>query len=465
MKKKVYYLLSLLIGIVFLLTSCERLDTPYNTVPQLSEVTIMPDSKMDLRYTLSHDGKNASSGYFEVSEYADMSASRQYYASRTGGYWKVDVDLLPSTTYYIRLVLSDYNSSVEGPVRKYTTPDITKSVSVSSVTTNSAYVSYPWTRTDCDVIFQYATNADMTGAKTLTSKRSLYSYYYATLSGLSEYKTYYVRARVQLPNGNYYYSPVAQFTTSKYVTIYTSGSSLSDYARFWIVSANSSSTGTGKTWTGYVSEPSDIYIFKPAKSASNYKAIPISYDEYDYFEYGSGKIDPSNSESVSCTMKKWQSYLVTPNISIKSTNGATSTKYISRVEIANVGSAEAISTNAYFDITTGILTPVKSNAAKWMKGTSISLSDTKTNAVNFRSLIPTKFNAGEVMVNIVLNNSNNMTTEVYPATLPASNWEQGKQYTYNITVNYTRTDVEVVVGDVTVTPWNNGGDSNIDIYD
>ena len=36
---------------------------------------------------------------------------------------------------------------------------------------------------------------------------------------------------------------------------------------------------------------------------------------------------------------------------------------------------------------------------------------------------------------------------------------------YNITVNYTRTDVEVVVGDVTVTPWNNGGDSNIDIYD
>lgn len=467
MKKKAYYLLSLITGMVFLLASCEELDTPYNTVPRLSEVSISPNSKMELNYTLSHEGKNANSGYYEISQYADMHDALRQDASNYTGYWRAEVDLLPSTTYYIRLVLTKNKSSVSGPVTEYTTGGINNNVTVSSVTTNSAYFSFYWNRTDCKVIFQYSTSEDMSYAETLTALHNYsYSAYYNTVKGLTEYQTYYVRACIYLPNGTTYYSPVTQFKTSKTVTISTTGSNLSGNARFWIVGENSTTGGTGVTWKGNVSEPSDIYIFKPVKNASNYKEIPITYNEFERFEYGSGKIDPTSSENVYCSMKSWLAYNVTLNISIKSTNGATSSKYISYVEIANNDKADAISTNAKFDLTTGILTPVKNNAAKWSQSTKIPLSYPKSYDVTFLSLIPTKFNEGEVKVNIVLNNSTNMTTEVYPATLKADSWEQGKKYSYPITVNYTLNDVEITVGDVTVTPWkNDGNDTNIDIYD
>jgi hypothetical protein len=58
-----------------------------------------------------------------------------------------------------------------------------------------------------------------------------------------------------------------------------------------------------------------------------------------------------------------------------------------------------------------------------------------------------------------------MNTEVIPVTLPSTSWEYGKQYNYNITVKYTRTDVTISVSDVYVQPWSNGGNNDIDIYD
>ncbi len=465
MKKKAYYLFALLAGMVFLLASCEELDTPYNTVPRLDKVTVTP-SKTELKYTLYHENKNANSGYYEISQYADMRDAERVNSSHYNGYWSAEVDLLPSTTYYIRLVLSNNNSSVAGPVTEYTTPEISRTVSVSQVTTNSARFAISWNRTDCLVFFQYSTSEDLSGAKTkqATPYNSSYVLY---LDGLQNYTTYYVRAAIQLPDGNYYYTPVTKFTTTRPVTISTSDSSVSGSTRYWIVGEDYTTSGsaTGNSWNINASGSSTIYVFKPYKSANDYKAVPIYYNEYEVFEWGYGKIDPSSSQSVSCKMNKWLAYSVTLNISIKSANGATSSKSISQVEIANAGTAQAISTDATFDVSTGNITPVKNNAAKWTAKPNIPLTYTNAYPVSFRSLIPIKFNDGEVKVNIVLNNPTNMTTEVYPATLPASDWKQGQPYPYNITLTYTRTDVEVTVGDVTVTPWKEGDNNDIDIYD
>ena len=477
MKKNILILLACLVSAGAMLTSCQDVQSPINTVPYLNEVTVTPNSKMDLNYTISHINSDytraATSGYFLVSESPDIKEENalRLDASRSNSSWTASVDLLPSTTYYIKMILESDHGSVSGPVTSYTTSDIDIPVYIEEINTNSAHFYCYWKRNDvnCKVYFQVSTNPDMSSPTTYDAYNNYSnSYYYSNAEKLSSSTTYYVRACIQfLSNGMVYYTATREFTTLTPASVSLEGTEYSQTnAGFWIVGDNTNyaSNWSGTSWSGYITGEADVYVYKPyKKSNSNYKAIPIYYTD-NYFEYGHTKISPTNTK-VSCPMTILLPYQVNLNISCQSTNGATSSKYITRVEIANAENAQAICTNATFDLTNGTMTPTKSHAATWPKSAEIALSYEKTSSVYFNSLIPIKFSDGEVKVNITLNNSTNMNTEVIPVTLPSTSWEYGKQYNYNITVKYTRTDVTISVSDVYVQPWSNGGNTDIDIYD
>lgn len=470
MKQYKYYLLTVLAGVALLLTACQDLEEPRNTVPNLGNVTVS-NGKYDLEYTLSHyvyDNNNVTRfAYYRISQSPDMSNYQEVPASRYNNRWEASADMVPATTYYIQMFLvSDY-STVEGPVTTYTTSNLDRNVYSSNITTSGAILNFQWNRTDCPVVFKYSTSANMSGERIVNGRNNSGSYYYADVSGLQPYTTYYFYATIQLPNGQDYNTPVKSFTTTKAIQISTYNSDLSGNARFWIEYENSVTEYTySAPWYIYVSEPADIYVFKPAKYSNSYKAIPLTYNEYSRFEYGNGKINPENTDVVNIKMNMWQGYYVVLHITPEPTdNSAITSKYISQVEIANAENSEAISSNATFDISTGTMTATKSNTAKWTQYAKISLYPATQQTVYFNSLIPTKFGEKEVKVNIILNNSTNMNTEVAPVTLPAANWEKANTYDVYLTVKYTRTEVAVSVDDITVTPWSNGGNEDYPIYD
>jgi len=471
MKKKIYILLACLVSAGAILTSCQNVEDPYNNVPTLGEVTVMQDTKQELNVTLQYPRTYydyAVSAYYLLSTSPDMSNATELSASTSGNYYSYTIDLQPATTYYVQLCLKKDHGFVQSPIKEFNTSDIKYEITVSDIKPTSAYISYYWGRNDCSVLFEYSTNSDMSNALQMTSTRSGNNYY-TILSKLSENTKYYVRAKVTLPYSSIpYYSPVKEFTTSVNAYVELTGSEFSsNNAGFWIVGNNGynyANNYSNTYWSGTISDEADVYVYKPYnKNNSNYKAIPIYYTD-NYFEYGHTKISPT-SKKVSCPMTTLLPYQVNLNISCKSTNGATSSKYITQVEIANAEKAEAICTNATFDLTNGTMTLIKNNAATWSKSTKIALNYEKNSLVYFNSLIPVKFGENEVKVNITLNNSTNMKTEVIPVTLPSTSWEYGKKYNYDITVNYTRTDVSISVSDVYVQPWSNGGNTDIDIYD
>ena len=468
MKKNIFILLACLVSAGAMLTSCQDVQEPYNNVPTLGGVTVKQNVKQELNVTLQYPSLNDNGierAYYLLSTSSDMSDSKELNASMSSGYYTSSTDLLPATTYYVQLCLRKPHGFVQSPVTEFKTNEITNEITVSEITSYSAYVSYYWGRSDCEVTFEYSTNADMSNAQQMAGSR--YGNNYNATLKLNDNTKYYVRAKVTLPYGTTpYYSPVKEFTTQANAYVDLTGSEFySNYAGFWIVSDNYTyaSNWSGTSWSGNISGEADVYVYKPYnKSYTNYKAIPIYYTD-NYFEYGHTKISPTNNK-VSCDMTTLLPYQVKLNI-LPTTEGNLSPKYISQVEIANAGTAQAICTNATFDLTNGTMTPTKNNAAKWTKYTDISLSNTKSTAINFSSLIPIKYAEGEVKVNIVLNNSTNMTTEVVPVTLPAESWVYGKQYGYDILVKYTRTDVSVSIASVTVTDWKQNSGENIDIYD
>jgi len=469
MKKYIFILLACLVSAGAMLTSCQDVQEPYNNVPTLGGVTVKQNVKQVLNVTLQYPSLNDNGierAYYLLSTSSDMSDSKELNASMSSGYYTSSTDLLPATTYYVQLCLRKPHGFVQSPVTEFKTNEITNEITVSEITSYSAYVSYYWGRSDCEVTFEYSTNADMSNAQQMAGSR--YGNNYNATLKLNDNTKYYVRAKVTLPYGTTpYYSPVKEFTTQANAYVDLTGSEFySNYAGFWIVSDNYTyvSNWSGTSWSGNISGEADVYVYKPYnKSYTNYKAIPIYYTD-KYFEYGHAKISPTNNK-VSCPMTTLLPYQVNLNISCKSTNGATSSKYITQVEIANAEKAEAICTNATFDLTNGTMTLIKNNAATWSKSTKIALNYEKDSLVYFNSLIPVKFGENEVKVNITLNNSTNMKTEVIPVTLPSTSWEYGKKYNYDITVNYTRTDVSISVSDVYVQPWSNGGNTDIDIYD
>ena len=79
-------------------------------------------------------------------------------------------------------------------------------------------------------------------------------------------------------------------------------------------------------------------------------------------------------------------------------------------------------------------------------------------------MIPAKFEEGEVLLNVLVSDINNLVVET-PIALPAGEWKGGNSYVYNITVNYTRHSYEVVVSDVYIQPWQYGGGDKIEIDD
>ncbi len=467
MKQKLYIFLACLVSAGAMLTSCQDVHSPYNAVPVLDQVTVST-TKQDLSMMLSHymvDNDYYTNSYFLVSQSADMSNPELVNASSYSSMWTATVDLAPDTTYFAQFCMERTHGKVSGPVTVITTPAL-KQVTVSSITASGAYLYFPWTRSDYQAVFLVSTKEDMSNAVQYpVNKYSGYSYYATEISKLESNTTYYAAIRLT-KSGVVYTTKPTSFTTltSSYVEI--SSSKMAGYGGLFVVGPNGTmaSNLSGYSWSGTITGETNVYAYKPYQKGNfTYENVPIYYT-MDGFEYGHATVNPNNSKA-NCEMKALQPYQVIFNVLPQSTNGAQSSKYINSMSIGNTEKSYAISTNATFNLSTSVLTPTKNNAATWPQSTKIALSDTKSTSVSFQSIIPTKFSEGEVKVNIVLNNSTSLVTEVVPVTLPATSWEGGKTYNYDIIVRYTRTDVEVVISDLYVTPWSNGGNTNIDIYD
>ena len=466
MKKKIYQLMACVAMAASMLTACQDLDSAYNNLPVLGEVALS-GSQQELTMTLTcQSGSNnfSTNGYFLLSRSGDMNEAEQVGAAYLNGQWTATVDLLPATTYYAQLCLERKHGVARGPVTEFTTSNIGE-VRVSSVTSSSAYLYYTWKRDDYSATFLVSTSPDLTGATQYDARRSGNSYY-ANVSGLSSGTKYFAAVRLSRTGGVSFTTPTTEFTTLTTASASISGSDILGYGGFFVEGSDGSvsSNASGNSWEGYITGETNIYVYKPYQKGSfSYQNVPLYYYQ-EYFEYGRTTISPTNTKGT-CSMQRLSTYQVELNILPHSTNGATTSRSITSVEIANSGTAQAICTAATVNLATGVITPTKNSSAVWSQSAKIALASEKASQLYYRSIIPLSFGDGEVKVNIVLNNTSNMTYEVVPVTLPASTWKGGERYTYDIRVNYTRNDVEVTVSDVKVTPWNNNGNTNIDIYD
>jgi len=466
MKKKIYQLMACVAMAGSMLTACQDLDSAYNNLPTLGEVTLS-GSQQELTMTLTCQGGSNSystNGYFLLSRTADMDGADRVSASYYSGQWTATVDLLPATTYYAQLCLERRHGQTRGPVTEFTTSNIGE-VRASSVTSSSVYLYYTWKRDDYSATFLVSTSPDLTGAAQYDARRSGNSYY-ANVSGLSSGTKYYAAVRLSRTGGVTFTTPTTEFTTLTTASASISGSDIQGSGGFFVEGPGGSVSGntSGYSWEGYITGETNIYVYKPYQKGSfTYQNVPIYYNQGS-FEYGHTTISPTNTKGT-CSMQRLSTYQVVLNILPHSTTGATTSRTITRVDIANNGKAEAICTEATINLATGVITPTKSDTATWRQSTDIALASEKASQLYYSSIIPLSFSEGEVKVNIMLSNTSNMTYEVVPVTLPASTWKGGERYTYDIRVNYTRNDVEVTVSDVKVTPWNNNGNTNIDIYD
>jgi hypothetical protein len=170
------------------------------------------------------------------------------------------------------------------------------------------------------------------------------------------------------------------------------------------------------------------------------------------------------SPDVTCEMKSL-AYQVVLNVVANSTDGMTSVKKITGLEIVNSDGCTAISNSGTCNIVTGGVIPNGKQTDKLVaKMGDIPLAKLEKTAVKFRSLIPASFEEGEVQLNVTIYDGNNITV-VTPINLPTSKWIAGNTYSYDIVVNYTRNTAKVVITDVNVQPWSNGGSNRIDIED
>lgn len=310
-----------------------------------------------------------------------------------------------------------------------------------------------------------------------TAQRYYNNYFYANVYDLEADTKYYAQYHRVLDHGDIA-SPVREFTTYRYaatpVTVIVEAND--DYAEagFFVTEtdgtqrANNALYYPTTDWRTYstkikVMDEADVYVYKPYKAGSfTYENVPISYSD-NFFEYGHTKASPWESYPV-CNMTYLNNYNVRLNVRAQATDDAVSKKYIRRLEIANAGTSDAISTSATFNLATGVMTPDKNSAAVWPATTNIQLNSEKATMVNFYSIIPTSFSEGQVQLNVQVSDEKNLTVN-QPVPLGGANWERGNTYTYDVIVYYTRNDIQIVVSDVTVTPWAGNSSETIDIYD
>ena len=206
-----------------------------------------------------------------------------------------------------------------------------------------------------------------------------------------------------------------------------------------------------------------FYLYRPYQKGNySYEKVPIS-NALGNFEYAKTTVTPPNPVP-SCDMTS-VAYNVVVNVTVKPRDEQISVKQITGLELTNRAGSTAISNNGTCNLSTGEVTPIPSEKDYLTtKMEPIPLNSTVETPVNFYSLIPAKFEEGEVLLNVQISDKNNLVVDT-PIALPASEWKGGNSYVYNITVYYTRHSYEVVISDVYVQPWKNGGEEKIEIDD
>ena len=206
-----------------------------------------------------------------------------------------------------------------------------------------------------------------------------------------------------------------------------------------------------------------FYLYRPYQNGNfTYEKVPVS-NSIGNFEYAKTTVTPLNPVP-SCDMTS-VAYEVVVNVKVKPSDEQISVKQITGLEFTNRSGSTAISNSGTCNLSTGEVTPI-ANEKDYLttKMEPIPLNSTVETPVNFYSLIPAKFEEGEVLLNVLVSDKNNLVVET-PIALPAGEWKGGNSYVYNITVNYTRHSYEVVISDVYVQPWRYGGEVKIEIDD
>ena len=206
-----------------------------------------------------------------------------------------------------------------------------------------------------------------------------------------------------------------------------------------------------------------FYLYRPYQNGNfTYEKVPVS-NSIGNFEYAKTTVTPPNPVP-SCDMTS-VAYEVVVNVKVKPSDEQISVKQITGLEFTNRSGSTAISNSGTCNLSTGAVTPI-ANEKDYLttKMEPIPLNSTVETPVNFYSLIPAKFEEGEVLLNVLVSDKNNLVVET-PIALPAGEWKGGNSYVYNITVNYTRHSYEVVISDVYVQPWRYGGEVKIEIDD
>lgn len=206
-----------------------------------------------------------------------------------------------------------------------------------------------------------------------------------------------------------------------------------------------------------------FYLYRPYQNGNfTYEKVPVS-NSIGNFEYAKTTVTPPNPVP-SCDMTS-VAYEVVVNVKVKPSDEQISVKQITGLEFTNRSGSTAISNSGTCNLSTGEVTPI-ANEKDYLttKMEPIPLNSTVETPVNFYSLIPAKFEEGEVLLNVLVSDKNNLVVET-PIALPAGEWKGGNSYVYNITVNYTRHSYEVVISDVYVQPWRYGGEVKIEIDD
>lgn len=311
-------------------------------------------------------------------------------------------------------------------------------------------------------------------------------YYYVNLYNLNAGTTYYYTLHETRPHGDIS-SSVGHFTTYKYrpqqPRVTTAGDSYTGPAGFFFVYADSdkgeSSAYANSSTHLYtpsfsLGDDATMYVYKPYNgSSTSHKNVIVNYNA-GYFSYGKAVVNPETVTAVTCQMENILPYSVQLEVTTKATTGVTSSHRITSLSLANAPDSKKtlIATQGTCDLSAAPVTikALENTSATWsMKFGGMYLNSQKPETATCTSMIPVTFGSDDLLQLRVSWNSGSKLEVVSPtfapAKLGADKWENGKSYTYPVTITYTNESVEITIGDVTVTPWQNGGNDTIDVFD
>jgi hypothetical protein len=315
---------------------------------------------------------------------------------------------------------------------------------------------------------------------------SYYYFYYADLKGLQTNTIYYFTLHETRPHGDIS-SSVKQFKTYKYRPQYP-----------YIILSNSLQTGNAGFFYDYaesdegetaVSAYSNndayslntklrgdayIYAYKPYNgSSTSHKNVYVRYDA-GFFSWGrtDNLMSPDEVAKVNIQMSEpIRPYTVQLQVQARARTEVTSTRRITGLALANPSDSEKklIVSQGTCDLSASPVTikPVEDSYTTWpMKFPGLALNNPKTEPAACSSMIPVTFGTDDQLLLQVTFNSGAKLQVESPLFKPGTEkWENGYTYEYPVTIYYTNESVEISVGDVNVTPWQQGSDDIIDIFD